>query len=328
MASDLSSSKDQLREVKELLLRLINPNSTPTLPQSNCAPVHMVSRDNSSPVQEPTDLLSCEPAVSSHAHPRIEDRHPVMPSQKSYGARLTSTQTPGLTRPVITCAGQALSPSCASGDTVPVTPNTLLQNFTNNMPIGAAVSTDISVSAETTSADASPHPIDKSIVRHEERMQDNPPPAPSRNMDIGATDGVTTRGMASTSDPSHCIVGNRGRLPLTLQPRDSNDSVAANTLCFILHPGHGNNIVAEGRTGGSWKSPSGKFGLLCQEGEQMVQIHKILIPGLRLIFIEERQPFTILDHALVKPSGSSVYVKWLTRLLWKRKKPQLLSKAT
>ena len=52
----------------------------------------------------------------------------------------------------------------------------------------------------------------------------------------------------------------------------------------------------------------------------MVQIHQILVPGLPVIFTKERHALAMLDEALVKPSGSSVYVKWQSCLLWKKKK--------
>ncbi|KAG0573342.1 hypothetical protein KC19_VG169900 [Ceratodon purpureus] len=101
-------------------------------------------------------------------------------------------------------------------------------------------------------------------------------------------------------------------------PRTPSGPIAANTYCYVLHPDHGDKIVAEGRTGGSWKSPSQKYGNLCKEGEQMLQIHRIVVPNLPLLFIEERQPFRVMEHALVKSSGSIIHVKWLTKLLWRK----------
>ena len=56
--------------------------------------------------------------------------------------------------------------------------------------------------------------------------------------------------------------------------------------------------------------------------QQMVQVHRINVPNLPLIYIEDRQPYRILDDALVKKSSSSIYVKWETRLLWKKTKSQ------
>ena len=98
------------------------------------------------------------------------------------------------------------------------------------------------------------------------------------------------------------------RFDLGMLPRIMSTPLAAKCFCYVLHPDKRDTIVAEGRTGGSWKSHSAKFGSLCSEGEQMVQIHKILVPNLPLIFVEDRQPFTLLEHALMKPSRSSVYI--------------------
>ncbi|KAG0575081.1 hypothetical protein KC19_VG316500 [Ceratodon purpureus] len=96
------------------------------------------------------------------------------------------------------------------------------------------------------------------------------------------------------------------------------EAIAANTSCYVLHPEHGDTIIAEGRIGGSWKSPSGRYGSLCAEGEHMVQLHRIVVSNLPLLFVKQRQPFTLMGHALVKPKGSNVYVRWLSKLLWQK----------
>ena len=135
-----------------------------------------------------------------------------------------------------------------------------------------------------------------------------------------APDGVTTRGMTAVAENMPPRRAPRMKFPMVILPRLTTDPLAANNLCYVLHPDQGSTVVAEGRTGGSWKCRSGKFGKLCSEGQQMVRIHKVLVPNLPLIFIEDRQPFSLLDHALVKASGSNVYIKWQTRLLLKKKK--------
>ncbi|KAG0596445.1 hypothetical protein M758_UG254900 [Ceratodon purpureus] len=136
---------------------------------------------------------------------------------------------------------------------------------------------------------------------------------------VRTQDGVQTRGMATLVVKEPQVRPPRPRFEYGLMPRITKGAIAVNCLCYVLHPDHADIIVAEGRAGGSWKSPSSKFGSMCAEGEQMVQIHKIIKPNVPLIFIEERQPFTLLEHAVVKPAGSSVYVKWHSKLL--RKKP-------
>lgn len=127
--------------------------------------------------------------------------------------------------------------------------------------------------------------------------------------------------MATVAESLHAAPRQpREKFSVGLLPRITSNAIAVNSLCFILHPDHGDTVVAEGRAGASWKAPSGKFGNMCREGQQMVQIHKIIVPNLPLPIMEDRQPFTILEHALVKPSGSSVYVKWESRLLIKKLK--------
>ena len=98
-------------------------------------------------------------------------------------------------------------------------------------------------------------------------------------------------------------------------PRISSEPIACNKACYILHPDFPDTVVAEGRSGGSWKARTQKLGHLCDKGEQMVQVHQINKEGCKILFPEERQPFRILDEALVKKTGSAIYVKWNTRYL-------------
>ena len=301
MASDLTTSKDEIKEVKELLLRLINPGPVQA---ANQAPVTWT----------PTNAMSHQDAsiTTAQCTPVSQDvrEHPV--TSPTQGTGIAVTVSYPVDPQVPTSA-----PSWASGETVPVTPNTLLQNFCNNMPIGAAVSTDISVDTGTTSHGLSPQSgrVDSERIN----MLAGPTGCFASNDPAPVIDNslpkVTTRRMVSTTEKEAAPRGPRPRFELTLQPRITSGPIAANALCYILHPDHGNTIVAEGRTGGSWKSPSQKYGSLCSEGEQMVQIHKILKQNLPLPIIEDRVPFTTMDQALVKPSGSSVYVKWKSRLL-------------
>ncbi|KAG0572668.1 hypothetical protein KC19_VG115400 [Ceratodon purpureus] len=219
-------------------------------------------------------------------------------------------------------------PSWASGETVPMTPSTLLQNFKNRMPIGTAISTDVSASMGTTSNEQSSRPSSfatpcSNIRRQDLRDSLSTPLQRQANCiaDMhSAPDGVTTRGMTTVADRTTEKRPPRMRFELTLSPRITNHALAANSLCYILHLTCGKTIVAEGRAGGSWKCPSGKYETFCTEGQQMVHVHKIFVPNLPLLHVEDRHHLRTLDEALVKPSGSSVYVKWDTRLLWKRNK--------
>ncbi|KAG0574226.1 hypothetical protein KC19_VG245500 [Ceratodon purpureus] len=220
------------------------------------------------------------------------------------------------------------TPSWASGETVPVTPSRLLQNFTNKMPIGTAVSTDVFASMGTTSDEKSPRLSPFTRPRSSvcldaltECPSTSSQQCPNTNtVTDPAPNGETTRGMSIVAKKTTKIRPPRMRFELTLSPRMTSHALAANSLCYILHPTCGKTIVAEGRARGSWKCPSGKYGVLCAEGQQMVQVHKIIVPNLPLMHIEERHNLKTLDQALVKPLGSNVYVKWDTRLLWRRNK--------
>ena len=328
MASDLSSSKEQINEVKELLLRLINPPQQ-LPPQSTTAPL------TNSEHQAPPNLTQLQ--VPTHGAPSkcnspsgIEvGRSRRRGIQESHINALSSDSADEDEVQVLEApAVPGNIASWASGDTVPWTPNTVLQNFTNRMPIGAAVSTDLSASIGTAShASLSPRPsafTSPSTTNNQPRAtNDAGQSVVSTQINHGiaqVSDGVTTRGMTlqeelPTPRPP------RERFELGLLPRLLNDAIAVNSLCYILHPDHGETIVAEGKTGGSWKSPSTKFGKLCLEGQQMVQVHKIIKTGLPLIFSESRHPFTTLDEVLVKPAGSGVYVKWYSKLLIRKPKP-------
>ena len=308
MATDLTTSKDEIKEVKELLLRLINPIGTG-------APAPHATAPTVNPVVQLQNSASPFPDPSITARQSREARGEGSLNPE----RSTAEATPVVQR--VPPTGQLSPPSWASGDTVPVTPNSLLQRFTNPMPIGVAVSTDVSLSTATTSNGLSPNSI-----RSERQSPIEPRVDPIVNS-IGpdseaqnSIGGVTTRGRAVEAEREALPRAPRPRFEIGHLPRITSSPIAANSLCYILHPDHGDIIVAEGRAGGSWKSPSQKLGSLCAEGEQMVQVHKIIKPNLPLVFIEERQSFRTLDQALVKSSGSSVYVKWQSRLLIKKAK--------
>ncbi|KAG0575076.1 hypothetical protein KC19_VG316000 [Ceratodon purpureus] len=181
--------------------------------------------------------------------------------------------------------------------------------YRNNMPIGAAISTEVSASIGTESLEMSPGPvIDKSpstgTLHPINIVSEDIISSPAQSLPDPSEDGVTTRRMTAVGAQDTILREPRMKFPLTLTPRITKQLVAAICLVFILHPDHGGNIVGEGRTGGSWKAQSRMMGSLCSEGEQMVQVHKVLIPNVPLVFVETRQPFTLLDHAIVKPSGS------------------------
>ena len=329
IATDLSSSKDQLREVKELLLRLINPQMSHPAPpppiQSTPIPVSCGEMPGVSSHRHLTPVAVVTPAETSDARhaPIANATH--NPGQHPLGESATFATTP-YPPPPIRNPVEDRAPSWASGDTIPLTRNTVLQNFTNRMPVGAAVSHDVSASIRTAGAYHSPHASIDNMSAYSEKERGHVAGGTTSELhtspahEAPITDGVSTRRMTNMQEIAHPVRAPRMRYPLNPLPRLSSNPLAANCFCYVQHPEKGDTIVAEGRTGGSWKSHSAKFGKFCSEGEQMVQIHKILVPNLPLIFVEDRQPFTLLEHALVKPSGSSVYIKWHSRLLRKKGK--------
>ena len=315
MAVDLSSSKDQLREVKELLLRLVNPLQQPPIP-----PACPKSTSTANVANPPASQITRGPRNSSNDDPLVHLHNPTAARTVNPSAFVTGAPVDAVR------VHKGASPSWASGETIPVTPNTLLQNFRNTMPIGAAVSTDVSASIGTGSGDHSPSPLNDITPRssREHNVTTLTPTSPSartgqQSSDIISTvDGVSTRAMSS--DPIPVRRPPRMRFEVILLPQITSDAIAVNTLVYILHPQCGSTVVAEGKAGGSWKSRKSKFGSLCSNGQQMVQVHKIIVPNLRLMYVEDRQPMTTMDQALVKSSGSSVYVKWDTKLLHKKTK--------
>ena len=330
MASDLTSSKEQIKEVKELLLRLINPTGSAPIP----APT--LNAPNSTPEREAPEVTPVQNA-STFGGSDLEDNVPHVQRWTYPGDLQASPNSfPQMNDPIENDSQTpdmqprtTRSPSSLSGDTVPWTPNTVLQNFSNRMPIGTAVSTEVSASIGTESQELSPRLGEEYHEPFNCSQRRDLPSTPYP--DIGdacmneesplAPEGVKTRGMASVAETEGIITRPpREKFPIVMLPRILSGAIAVNSLCYILHPDHGSTVVAEGRAGGSWKAPKSQFGSLCGVGEQMVQVHKILKPNLPLPFVEDRQPFTLLDHALVKPSGSSVYVKWLSKLLWKKSK--------
>ena len=328
MASDLSSSKEQINEVKELLLRLINP--TPQLiPQTTPLPPSPAWHQQ--PRSSPPSELPGQPSVTTSTGPTSNAGvvtampDPADNNDQGFVAHIAPVLHTGVYDGL---GARGSSPSWESGDTVPVTPNTMLQNFKNQMPIGAAVSTDLSGSMGTYSNDVSNPPSGQMSpsTAHHRRQPARSNAAHSLDYPsdgeggLNLPDGVTTRGMTVQADTPTARPP-RMRFEVGLLPRFPGTAIAVNSLVFILHPDHGDTIVAEGKAGGSWKSPGSKFGKLCLEGQQMVQVHKVLKTGLPLIFSEERHPLKMLDEAAVKSSGSTIYVKWYSRLLIKKPKP-------
>ncbi|KAG0621730.1 hypothetical protein M758_3G044300 [Ceratodon purpureus] len=207
----------------------------------------------------------------------------------------------------------AQQPSWMSAETVLLTPNTRM----------AAVSTDVSdQSIANGSVNTSAGPVEGSAPQSNSS-------APPRDEAPSAVTEVITHGDPPTLlDPHQTIpvvqvMATRGRgIPLEVEcagvdrlvhdsslqfpPRSGNEAIAVNKFCYITHPDTGDIVVAEGKTGGSWKAKGSRYGNLCNVGEQMVQIHR------------DRQSFRTTSDAVVKANHSNVYVKWDAKYIHKK----------
>jgi hypothetical protein len=123
------------------------------------------------------------------------------------------------------------------------------------------------------------------------------------------------KGIATTEVPP-ITASNLGRL----EARDTFDPVAVGKPCWILHPLHPQVAIRYGKTSPTWKTKGQQLAGCCVHGEQMVQVHWTFRESVPLIFCElQRQPFRLLDEAIVPTSGSGVYVKWDTWYLIRTK---------
>lgn len=129
---------------------------------------------------------------------------------------------------------------------------------------------------------------------------------------------MATRGRTSNTGADTNTVEAATSKALKFPPKSGCEAIAVNKPCFLTHPDMGDEAVAEGRTGGSWRAKAQKFGKLCEQGEQMVQIYKVLLPKIRLLHVEDRHQFVYLEDAIVKSTGSNVFVKWDCKYLHKK----------
>ena len=65
---------------------------------------------------------------------------------------------------------------------------------------------------------------------------------------------MATRGRASGVGTETADVLALNALALKFPPKSGNDAIAVNKPCYLMHPDMGDEAVAEGRTGGSWRA--------------------------------------------------------------------------
>ena len=254
------------------------------------------------------------PSIPEHLTPSVEP-----PAKHVPPTKLTDPLSPAQPRP-----------SWMSGSTVLITPSMDLRNPNFPRPHSPSViSTSVSHSIRAPSPTAGPIKpfLDGYFDRNEDWRGERIPSA----VDAGTTAGtegipsspsggsrVATR-QKPTTEAEEGTLGHppreRIRHGLLMLPRLTTDPIACNKPVYILHPDFPDKVVAEGKSGGSWKCRTQRLGHLCSQGEQMVQVHSVSEPGCKLMHIEERQPFAVLGDAVVKKFGSSIFVKWNTRYL-------------
>lgn len=72
---------------------------------------------------------------------------------------------------------------------------------------------------------------------------------------------------------------------------------------------HATRVLHRNHAGGSWRSKTMKFGGLCAKGEQMVQIHEIVVQNVPVMYANDRFHFVIIEEAIVSPRCNETYIK-------------------
>lgn len=220
--------------------------------------------------------------------------------------------------PVVECTAAILArsrtPSTRSGDTHILTPpcselGREESNIYSRVPqhVGAE-STDVSENHAGSDASETCGHIDRHALAVHPSGQRNRHSAP-------------TTAVAPTKDLNRlteCEPTTRASHEREWMPRNSEDPIACNKLCLVLHPQHVGVVVAEGVTGGSWRSKTMKFGALCAKGEQMVQIHRVLVTNVPVMHCGDRFGFSSIDEAVVSPSCKKTYIRWASNYLLKK----------
>ncbi|KAG0597110.1 hypothetical protein M758_UG311700 [Ceratodon purpureus] len=85
---------------------------------------------------------------------------------------------------------------------------------------------------------------------------------------------METRGKTTSAGTESADVPAPTSFALRFPSKAGCHATAVNKLVYLTHSDMGDQAVAEGRSGGSWKAKAQKLGNLCDRGEQMVQVHK------------------------------------------------------
>ncbi|KAG0596126.1 hypothetical protein M758_UG226500 [Ceratodon purpureus] len=301
LASEVTEVLHTQRDFKDILLRILNSNSTAEVSPSPTPVVNQVPITD--PIVEvPTRSESLSRAVPEAAHQEAHGQQPLWMSEETV---LLTPNTRNNLRPR----------QSAQQDLQAVSTDISDHSVANGSVNESAYGADVHGGDPTSNARV---PCNG---REEIPSNSHGPPPPflqdPHNV-VASLTSLPARGRGLPSEFECAEEEHPENLALKFPFRAGNDAIAVNKLCFVTHPDSGDNVIAEGRTGGSWKARAQKLGNLCGPGEQMVQIHRILIPNMRLVHLKDRQRFLTVDDAVVKPSGSNVFIKWNTRYLHKK----------
>lgn len=87
------------------------------------------------------------------------------------------------------------------------------------------------------------------------------------------------------------------------------DPLCQNRQCWVLHFEHPGVVVAQGKSGRSWRTRNKTNNGVqeCDEGEQLVQVTRVFLSGVPIMNVNDMNDITVLDDALSTPTA---FLKW------------------
>ena len=198
----------------------------------------------------------------------VQKNEPVAANPDSQPCRSHTPTSPSADM-VIATAGDVQQGSWMSGSTVLITPSMGLENpnFPRRTSPNAA-STEISYSIQTPSLGGNPLQPFLNIYfgpekNWSETRQQNTPASNAVSIEFAMTPSSPSANRVHTRQQSKEDIKQETRRGANVEkfklgnlmlPRISDDPIACNKACYILHPDFPDAVVAEGRSCGSWKA--------------------------------------------------------------------------
>ena len=127
---------------------------------------------------------------------------------------------------------------------------------------------------------------------------------------ITSNQGIQTRGARGRK------TGVCSKVPPAFQPaKDSDAVVPAKKAVWIVHPDHGEIVVAAGKTGPGPKSKAMKDGPPCPHGAQWVHILRVFKQSVKVLYPSSSDERHSLDCALPPKRGRHGLLLWDSRFL-------------